>query len=104
MANKDRMIVPFICAQCGANLNPRKSTCDFCHVAWEKVERYNGPEVKNVHLGGSLSTVGSMTLTTANCSFPMLFNVVEEPTPIFEMGKAEPVGFVTQDGRVEPNA
>ena len=69
MTNKDRMIVPFVCEQCGANLNPGKSVCDFCRTAWKMVERYRGPEVKNVHLGGNLSTVGSISTSTAACSF-----------------------------------
>ena len=51
MENKDRMIVPFICDCCGANLNPRKSACDFCRTAWKMVERYRGPDIPVMEMG-----------------------------------------------------
>ncbi|MHC4361446.1 MAG: hypothetical protein ACYSTZ_01365 [Planctomycetota bacterium] len=76
MAKNDRMIVPYVCEQCGASLAIEdkrlpKNSCAWCWTSWKMVKRYNGPEVSTLAdvYYGDLSTV---TVNTACYSFPAM--------------------------------
>ena len=68
MASKDRMIIPFVCTECGAPLKRNKPVCEFCRVEWEMVKRYEGPELPEMPIVG----ISNLSFNTANCSFPTI--------------------------------
>jgi hypothetical protein len=76
MAKNNRMIVPYVCEQCGASLAVEderlpSNTCAWCWTSWKMVKRYNGPDVPDVPdvYYGALST---MTASTNCYSFPAM--------------------------------
>ena len=104
MASKDRMIVPFVCTECGAPLNRKKSVCEFCRVGWEMVKRYEGPELPQKKL--MVMDKGAWTTASYYGSTAMMFNSCNESTysssgtPIYEMGKKLPIAYVSPSGEI----
>jgi hypothetical protein len=74
MASKDRMIVPFVCTECGAPLKRKKQACEFCRVEWEMVKRYNGPDMPVFEVGTN-GPIGFISESTMNCSYPSLISM-----------------------------
>jgi hypothetical protein len=77
MASNDRMIVPFVCTECGAPLKRKKQACEFCRVEWEMVKRYNGPELTKNNLSGAWTTV------TNNGSTALMYNEISTESPYY---------------------